>query len=354
MIQGYAIYLRTHRTTGKQYAGAVWGSKSTWTPEKAAAIRWRQEDKAGIRGVFGGFDSEVILSEKRSDAPECSEMLYRIRIAVDEDRIIMRIPQAVRLNLISPLVHLDPRFASEEMCRAGGRVSGAANGRKRAQQLRETDPGYYARMRSQRDPAKCRAASRRSGTIVGNRNASSGHMRRIGQMIRGPEAIQRASALGRANVLSGHLAQVQAANALRAKENPEQAYQDAQERGRAAVAAKRANGLSLFTDEARSKGGKTQGPILGARMKAEGRGIFGLTREQRQTNNRAYWLTLSLEERAERIAKLQRGRPPKKIRIRLTLEQVCVAKSRGTHNRWHVNRNIVNRSCQFCKENCNG
>ena len=53
MIQGYAIYLRTHRETGMQYGGCCWWTKPQQTPEKACHVRWKVEDKAGIRGLFG-------------------------------------------------------------------------------------------------------------------------------------------------------------------------------------------------------------------------------------------------------------------------------------------------------------
>jgi hypothetical protein len=103
MIQGYAIYLRTHRETGKQYGGCVWWSDSAQTAEKACARRWKREDREGIAGLFGGFDSRIVLIEKREDTSKCSDGLYRIRIAVDEQKTIDTILPERRLNVADPL-----------------------------------------------------------------------------------------------------------------------------------------------------------------------------------------------------------------------------------------------------------
>jgi hypothetical protein len=130
MIQGYAIYLRTHRKTGKQYGGMCWWTKPTQTPEKACTRRWRAEDTTGIRGLFGGFDSKIVLAEQRSKAPACSDGFYRIRIAVDEDRTIQAIPARRRLNLLSPFVHLSLGFFHEEVARIGGYTQGVINAQK--------------------------------------------------------------------------------------------------------------------------------------------------------------------------------------------------------------------------------
>lgn len=64
MILGYAIYLRTHRATGKQYGGMVWWTKPNQTAEKACMRRWKNQDRHGIHGFFGGFDSQIILRER--------------------------------------------------------------------------------------------------------------------------------------------------------------------------------------------------------------------------------------------------------------------------------------------------
>ncbi len=126
MIQGYAIYLRTHRETGRQYGGCVWWTNSNGTAEKSCARRWKIEDRIGIRGLFGGFDSKMILTEVRSDAPEMSEGLYRIRIASDEQTTIDRIAADRRLNLINPLGVFGGLELREEFCRLGGRNAAQA------------------------------------------------------------------------------------------------------------------------------------------------------------------------------------------------------------------------------------
>jgi len=119
MIQGYAIYLRTHRETGKQYAGAVWGSNLSWVAESACARRWRYEDRKGIRGLHA-FDSVIVYQERRADAPPCSDGMYHIRIAVDEAAAIDAIPPHQQLNHVSPLLQLHLSSLSEEVLRIGG------------------------------------------------------------------------------------------------------------------------------------------------------------------------------------------------------------------------------------------
>lgn len=151
MIQGYAIYLRTHHKTGKQYGGCVWGAKPNWSPEKACMRRWAQEDREGIRGLFGGFDSTILLTERRGDAPEMSERLYRIRIAVDEEKVVQLIASNRRLNLISPLsLGLDfsgetQRAAGQKSLIAQSRKARAANGRKAAQTHKQNGTGFYSK-----------------------------------------------------------------------------------------------------------------------------------------------------------------------------------------------------------------
>jgi hypothetical protein len=194
MIQGYAIYLRTHRETGQQYVGCVWGSKVNWVAEKACVKRWKYEDWLGIAGLFGGFDSTIVLTEKRVDAPAMSEGLYHIRIAVDEARVMEAIPTVLCLNKISPLLQLKPNWLNEEI-------------RKLGQQK------------------------------AGRRNAVSGHMRRIGALGR-THAHQVAA--GQANVTSGHIYRVNAA--LTADDR----HRIVVLGGRAAVAAKRAKGTPIF------------------------------------------------------------------------------------------------------------
>lgn len=129
MIQGYAIYLRTHRKTGKQYGGMTWWTKPTQTAQRACRIRWQAEDRNGIRGLFGGFDSQIILSERRCDIPLCSDGLYRIRIAVDESAVVESIPVDVRLNKISPLLQLHGLALNEALLGVGGRIGGRTQGR---------------------------------------------------------------------------------------------------------------------------------------------------------------------------------------------------------------------------------
>ncbi len=181
MIQGYAIYLRTHLATGKQYAGCVWGTKGNWTAEKACMRRWRQEDRAGIRGLFGGFDSKIILSEKRSAAPQCSEGLYRIRIAVDENHVVNSIPITLRLNVAAPLSQLDVGFFNEEYHRIGGRAAGREvkqrAGRCAAKTHKLNGTGFYS---SAEDVMTMRS---QNGTVQGRRNAED----KIGVCGRSPE-----------------------------------------------------------------------------------------------------------------------------------------------------------------------
>ena len=144
MIQGYAIYLRTHRKTGKQYGGCVWWTKATQTVEAACRNRWTAENRIGIGGLFGGFNSQIILSEKRNTVPNISDGLYRIRIAVDEAKIVEAIPEKLRLNRISPLAQLQLGLIREVTLGLGGRttharhpelakLAGQRNGRKNAE-----------------------------------------------------------------------------------------------------------------------------------------------------------------------------------------------------------------------------
>jgi hypothetical protein len=122
MIHGYAIYLRTHQLTGKQYGGCVWWTKRDWTAEKSCLRRWRREDRDGIRGLFGGFSSEIVLTKNRRDIPICSEGMYHIRIAVDEAAVIDAIPPAFRLNKTSPLLQLNSASTSEEIVRFANEI----------------------------------------------------------------------------------------------------------------------------------------------------------------------------------------------------------------------------------------
>lgn len=191
MIQGYAIYLRTHRETGKQYAGCVWGSKEKWTAEKACVRRWKYEDWAGLSNIFGGFDSKIVLAERRTDAPPMSDGLYHIRIAVDEARVMDTIPTALCLNKISPLLQLKANWLNE----------------------------YIRRLGQQK---------------AGRKNAASGHMRRISALGRTPEH-QRAA--GNANVASGHIFRIATKVSCAA---------GGRIGGKAAVASKRAQGIPIF------------------------------------------------------------------------------------------------------------
>lgn len=194
MIQGYAIYLRTHRETGQQYAGAVWGSKEHWLAKKACLRRWKEEDKAGLAGVFGDFDSEIILVERRADAPAMSDGLYHIRIAVDEAKAIEEIPTLLCLNRVSPLLQLNSKWLNEEI---------HAIGRQKA----------------------------------GRHNASSGHMKRISALGRTPEHQRMA---GLANVANGHLEKLNAATSQKERSRRGKLG------GPASVAAKRAKGIPIF------------------------------------------------------------------------------------------------------------
>jgi hypothetical protein len=310
MIQGYAIYLRTHRETGKQYAGAVWGSGSSWSPEKAATIRWKAEDRKGIRKLFGGFESKILLSERRDDAPTCSETLYRIRIAVDEDRAIMQIPSGLRLNIVSPLIHCHPLFANEETARANGRRMGAINGPKSNITNKKNGTGIYGLTQAQKIERgrKAGQTNLKSGFIqkLGQDSAKSGHIQRIGALARTPEH-QRAAGL--ANVASGHIYRVNAALTF------EDRSRSGKLGGTAAVASKRAKGIPIFPVEAQRKNGLQQGPVTGNRMVREKRGVFAQTPEQLQ-----------------------------------------IAQILGRHVRWHISRGIVNPDCTLCsqKEESNG
>lgn len=141
MIQGYAIYLRTHRKTGQQYGGMVWWTTPTQTAEKACRIRWQAEDRRGIRCLFGGFDSKIMYTEKRTNAPVMSEGLYRIRIAVDEQKIVDTILPALRLNRVDPLMQLYGVSLNEAILGVGGRIGGKTQGR------RNVENGHLARLR---------------------------------------------------------------------------------------------------------------------------------------------------------------------------------------------------------------
>lgn len=198
MIQGYAIYLRTHRETGKQYAGCVWGTKPNWTAEKACASRWRVEDCKGISGLFGGFDSEIILSERRKDAPEMSDGLYRIRIAVDETKIIDAIPMALRLNLVSPLVQSQIGLMRDVTLGLGGRLQGPIQGRKNA------ESGQIQALGRIQGP-KNAENGRRLGHIQGRKMAENGQLASIRAL---PQTKDAQRIVGQKNVASGHLAQI--------------------------------------------------------------------------------------------------------------------------------------------------
>ena len=227
MIQGYAIYLRTHRETGQQYGGAVWWSNPNQTPEKAVRVRWRREDHDGIRGLFGGFDSKIILAERRADVFECSDGAYHIRIAVDEHRVIESIPLAQRLNLFSPLVQLCAGFRDEALTRMAGRAGFQAQSRTvrvaAGQKARDMSLGIFA-------PNFDRSASGIKGGSIGGRSKSPAKMTAALRNLPSRE-IKRASGIkakesrtgifaqgfdkgsggrigGRKNVESGHLARI--------------------------------------------------------------------------------------------------------------------------------------------------
>lgn len=256
MVQGYAIYLRTHRETGKQYAGCVWGTKLDWTPEKGCKRRWADENRNGICGFSDGFDSEIVFSERRADAPEMSDGFYHIRIAVDEAKAMEAIPEDRRLNKISPLIQLHPNWLDETI---------RAQGRKKSGQI----------------------------------SKESGHMHRLGLRY-WKIAAERGhfSEQGRKNAEKpGYMATIGKLSNL----------QDKTFAGKMAVANKKKNGIALFPRGACAKGGMIQGPVTGARMKKEGRGIFAQT-----------------------------------------AEQFKAAQVLGRHLRWHVRRNIVNPICNLC------
>lgn len=250
MIQGYAIYLRTHRATGKQYGGLVWWTKPNGSAEKSCTRRWKTEDRDGIRTLFGGFDSKIILSEKRETSPPMSEGMYRIRMLVDEDTAVTGIPKERRLNLMLPLAQINHASIREDCTRigglltgranglrnkesrigifaveydkgAGGRIGGASNrtsghiqrigtdaGRRKAcaagviTRLAQ-DPDYMAKMQAMRDPEE----RRQTASKVGRQNAASGHLRRI-SAIQSPAKTAWIQSLGRRNVESGHIARL--------------------------------------------------------------------------------------------------------------------------------------------------
>lgn len=102
-----------------------------WTKPELTAIfcarrRWQEEDKKGIRGTHGGFDSKIVLSETRDECSECSEGLYRIRILVDESKVVDAIPVSLRLNLISPMMQCNVGLLKESTLGSGGRTGAGA------------------------------------------------------------------------------------------------------------------------------------------------------------------------------------------------------------------------------------
>ena len=112
MIQGYGIYIGTNLQTGMMYAGHVHSSKSDWTPELGFKRRIARPEKEGKVG----FAWLLLHSENRAAVglSDISEKLYKIRIAVDEDRVMQNIPKSRRVNKISPLTQVDTLTMNEE------------------------------------------------------------------------------------------------------------------------------------------------------------------------------------------------------------------------------------------------
>ena len=152
MIQGYAIYERTLRDMdcGPIYVGSVRSSKPNFDVQKACERRWKQEDRKGICGHKGNFDSRIIYSELRSDAPEMSEKQYRIRVAVDEHHAWENVPEEIRLNKIDPLIQSNLLVLNEEILRLAGRIGGLKN--------KENRVGFFAMTPEQKS-----AVSRNNG-----------------------------------------------------------------------------------------------------------------------------------------------------------------------------------------------
>jgi hypothetical protein len=159
MIRGYGIYIGMNVQTGMMYAGSVHSSKANWTPEKGLTQRIRAHEKDGKVT----FAWRLVHSENREVAglSHISEKYYKIRIAVDEDRVIQNIPIDRRLNKISPLIQIDTWAMNEEMQRLGGRIGGRTTGGRK------------------RGSPKARERGRKLGLIQGRKNAESGLLTRI-------------------------------------------------------------------------------------------------------------------------------------------------------------------------------
>lgn len=273
MIQGYAIYLRTHRETGKQYGGCVWGTKPNWTAEKACARRWRIEDKLGICGIFGGFESKIILFENRSNAPDMSDGLYRIRILADESAVVADIPSHLRLNKVSPLMQITNGMLRESILGLGGR------------RTHELHPGQAEEM------------GRKQGRI--HAENKTGVCGRSLEKMRADWLLQPREVRvqnGRRNATSGRLA------SYRTSEHQSAAGKNG---GTKSAPVRRAAGTGIFDSKVRLKGAKASGMQAkekqtgifapgfdrsqGGRTVVEKRlGIFGRTPEQhRQDSQKA-------------------------------------------------------------------
>lgn len=93
--------------------------------------------------------------------------------------------------------------------------------------------------------------------------------------------------------------------------------------GRAAAEKNKAKGTSVYSREIQMKGASLGGRVSGRQNKELGRGIFGLTLEQRQEIGR----------RAGKIGGRLGG---------------LLGAPKMLHNRWHVKRGIVSPTCSLC------
>ena len=164
MVEGHAIYVRSNPETGVQYAGKVWWTNKSQTPEKAVARRQKDHEKNGM----AGWEYEIVSTEKREDAPSMSDGLYHIRIAVNEYAEYNKIPPEKRRNKQSPLLQLDRVSSSEDLARIGGRnqpreakVAGGRNGSRNQPREAKAAAG---RIGGRNQPREAKAAAGRNGS----------------------------------------------------------------------------------------------------------------------------------------------------------------------------------------------
>jgi hypothetical protein len=341
MIQGYAIYLRTHRETGKQYGGMCWWTKPTQTPEKACKRRWRTEDMKGIGGLFGGFDSKIILSEKRADAPEMSEGLYRIRIFVDESKVVDRIPRKKRLNRISPLVQIQCTGEINAVVLATAHQTMRDNGHY--QKLK--DSGHYVRNGEKQGRALWRNMSPEDRAIRSQRSHEIGLSHKENKTAIFARTSEQMEAQGRKNGMLTKAAGVGIFGLT-----PAQKISASKLGAQAAIAKK--VGVFGRSPEQMSEDGR----IGAAAAKAQGVGFYG---PDHQENSRRGALNQSREDKARggrtqgRISYEQKSG----IHGRTAEQKILDGRKgglagtvRGTHNRWHIKRGVVSPKCRLCRE----